>query len=245
MFKLLPVKESIELRQCLRRGGVFVPATSRGKTLSQCLHEVSQEIDQHVWTSADITTALSDLKSGEITSVFIKIPDNNIPALQPTPAPASAPTPVPTLIPTPVPTPDEHDQPPLVQPTAQQPIPVAPAAKLITEITRLYTEEQKYDGTSSSTCFEHKLSIFLSICQRIGLPEEHLPSAFPIMLKGLAQDHYYNNQLAKRLFEEVKNHIQNFFKGPSFHRRNLDEWNSTLLSTFIAKNTDKSTYENV
>ena len=207
MFKLLPVKESIELRQCLRRGGVFVPATSRGKTLSQCLHEVSQEIDQHVWTSADITTALSDLKSGEITSVFIKIPDNNIPALQPTPAPASAPTPVPTLIPTLVPTPDEHDQPPLVQPTAQQPIPVAPAAKLITEITRSYTEEQKYDGTSSSTCFEHKLSIFLSICQRIGLPEEHLPSVFPIILKGLTQDHYYNNQLAKRLFEEVKNYI--------------------------------------
>jgi len=52
-------------------------------------------------------------------------------------------------------------------------------------------EAQKYDGTNGS--FDHKLAIFHDICQRIDLPQETLARAFPTMLKGLAQDHFYNN----------------------------------------------------
>ena len=43
------------------------------------------------------------------------------------------------------------------------------------------------------------------------------------MLKGLALDHFYNNQLSKRPLEEARKNLCNFFKGPGYHRRNLDE----------------------
>jgi hypothetical protein len=69
--------------------------------------------------------------------------------------------------------------------------------------------------------------------------------AFPTMLKGLAQDHFYNNQLSSRTLEEVCTNLRNFFEGPGYHRRNLDEWNSTTLASTIAKNPEKTTYENV
>jgi hypothetical protein len=43
------------------------------------------------------------------------------------------------------------------------------------------------------------------------------------MLKGLAQDHFYNNQLSKRSFDDVCTNLCNFFKGPGYYRRNLDK----------------------
>ena len=63
----------------------------------------------------------------------------------------------------------DQPEPERLQP-ATEAVRVSPAAKLIPEVTKSYTEEQKYNSTSSSSCFEHKLSIFRSICQRIGLP---------------------------------------------------------------------------
>jgi hypothetical protein len=114
-------------------------------------------------------------------------------------------------------------------------------AKLIGEVAKIYTEAQKYDGTNGS--FDQKLAIFLDICQRIELPEEALVRAFPTMLKGLAQDHFYNNQLSQRTYEEACTNIRSFFEGPGYYRRNLDKWNAITLATITAKDPEKTTFE--
>jgi hypothetical protein len=67
--------------------------------------------------------------------------------------------------------------------------------------------------------------------------------AFPTILKGLVQDHFYNNQLSSRIYKEAYTNIRSFFEGPGFHCRNLDKWNATTLATIIAKDPEKTTFE--
>ena len=68
-------------------------------------------------------------------------------------------------------------------------------AKLISEVVKQYTDDEKYNGTTGGS-FDYKLSIFLDICQRVELPRESVIKAFPIMLKGLALQYFHNNRLA-------------------------------------------------
>ena len=110
-------------------------------------------------------------------------------------------------------------------------------------MAKIYIKEQKYGGPSGSSSFDYKLTIFHDICQRVELPQEAIMRAFPTMLKGLAQDHFYNSKLSNRTFEDACTNIRNFFKGPGFHRRNLDKWNSITLATIATENPGKSTYE--
>ena len=77
-------------------------------------------------------------------------------------------------------------------------------------MAKIYTEEQKYDGVNGS--FDLKLAIFLDICQRVDLPASCLLRALPTMLKGLALDHFYNNQLSGLTYEEACNSTRNFLK---------------------------------
>jgi len=91
----------------------------------------------------------------------------------------------------------------------------------VATIIKIYTDDQKYDGVSDS--FNFKLTIFYNICKRSGLPLEGYTIAFPSMLKGLAQDHYYNSNLKLRPFMEAYNHIQQFFKGLEYYCKNLIE----------------------
>jgi hypothetical protein len=65
------------------------------------------------------------------------------------------------------------------------------------------------------------------------------------MLKGLARDHFYNNKLSQQSFGDVCNNFKNFFEGPGYHRQNLDKWNSINLSSIMASNPEKGTYEAV
>jgi hypothetical protein len=67
--------------------------------------------------------------------------------------------------------------------------------KQISDIAKMYTDKQKYNSVNHS--FDYKLAIFLNICRRNDLPENLLSKAFPIMLKGIALDHYYNNMLSQ------------------------------------------------
>jgi len=105
----------------------------------------------------------------------------------------------------------------------------------------MYTDSQKYDGVSES--FDFKLAIFEDTCRRAGLQPDGYMIAFPTMLKGLAQDHYYNRTLSARTYLEACTHMRNFFEGPEFYRKNLAEWNATTLQGIIDANTDKPVYQ--
>ena len=94
-------------------------------------------------------------------------------------------------------------------------------------VAKIYTDSQKYDRVSES--FNFKLTIFKDICRRAGLQLDDYIIAFPTMLKGLAQDHYYNRTLLARIYLEAYTYMRNFFKGPKFYKKNLAEWNVITL----------------
>jgi hypothetical protein len=60
-------------------------------------------------------------------------------------------------------------------------------------VAKIYIKEQKYNSTNSS--FDHKLTIFLDICNRVKLLEEGYLYAFFTILKSLALNHFYNAKL--------------------------------------------------
>ncbi len=60
------------------------------------------------------------------------------------------------------------------------------------------------------------------------------------MLKGLALDYYYHNQLSKVPYLETCKRIRNFYKPPEYLRANFNKWNSITLDTLAAKYPDKS-----
>ena len=88
-------------------------------------------------------------------------------------------------------------------------------------VAKMYTDSQKYDGVSENLNF--KLAIFKDIYRRAGLQPDGYIIAFPTILKGLTQDHYYNRTLLTRTYLDAYTYIQNFFKGPKFYRKNLTE----------------------
>ena len=65
---------------------------------------------------------------------------------------------------------------------------------------------------------------------------------FPIMLKGLAQNYYYNCILSARIYLKACTYMQNFFKGLEFYKKNLAGWNAITLQGIIDTNTDKPVY---
>jgi hypothetical protein len=72
-------------------------------------------------------------------------------------------------------------------------------------VAKMYTDSQKYDKVSES--FDFKLTIFKDICRRAGLQLDDYMIAFPTMLKGLAQDHYYNCSLSAKTYTEACTYI--------------------------------------
>jgi hypothetical protein len=203
--------------------------------------------------------ARPDLIKGPILSGFITLTKNKRlePVIFDVPTPPSPPPP-----PHPIPPPDLRtgtEAPgangtlplalplPLAPPPPPQPYPNAPqlpsTARLIGEVAKIYTKEQKYNRSNGN--FDHKLTIFLDICQYIELPQEALMRAFPTILKGLAQDHFYSNQLSQHTYKEACINIRSFFKGPGFERRNLDMWNATTLASVTAKFPEKTTFETI
>jgi hypothetical protein len=132
-----------------------------------------------------------------------------------------------------------------LQPTLQQQLdPGAGGTALYSKeaamVAKMYADSQKYDGVSES--FDFKLAIFEDICRRASLQLDGYMIAFPTMLKGLAQDHYYSCTLLARTYSEACTYMRNFFEGPEFYRKNLVEWNATTLQGIIDMNIDKPIY---
>ncbi|RKF96031.1 hypothetical protein GcM1_023001, partial [Golovinomyces cichoracearum] len=74
----------------------------------------------------------------------------------------------------------------------------------------------------SSDSIDYKLRIFYNICNRTDVPEEAYSKEFPTMLKGLALDLCYLNDLSKVIFLNAVEHIRNYFQGHEFQRKNLN-----------------------
>ena len=107
----------------------------------------------------------------------------------------------------------------------------------------MYNEDMKYSGHNSS--FRNKRTIFEDVYQRADLPPNQYMRAFPIMLKGLALDYYYNTGLSKLSYLETCEKLRTFFEPPEYYRANLNKWNSITLNTVAASHPDKTIGEAV
>ena len=240
ILKTIGTKTLQMLRNTLRARGVYIQKNDRHTTLAEVLYATLKEDERHQWTDEEIKIASTEVKieSRQLQQRLraMNLIDQSIPPSI-GPSDHSQKASIPQDLP--------QNQEPLLQQLEPQlhQLRISNTSKLVSDIAKILTENQKYDGTNGS--FDHKLTIFLDICQRVELPNESIMKAFPTMLKGLAQDHFYNNQLSQRPYKEVCTNLRNFFEGPGYHRRNLDQWNATTLASIIAENPQKSTYENV
>ncbi|KAI1003494.1 hypothetical protein K3495_g4718 [Podosphaera aphanis] len=255
-FSQIKLRALQVLRDCLRSRGVFISKNTKRKTIAQTLFECLQEEEQHIWTLQDIQETFSEnynLKSQKLTrqlecspisvtppdtkpvtpdmtNLGLKISSGNQTPIMPAPCGSEIRIPLATLQET---------------PTSSQeklgPIKLVGYGREITNMAKFYTEEKKYGGTGEG--LDHKLKIFYNICDRADVPEEAYEKAFPTMLKGLALDFYYTNELSNLSFQKVTENLRNYFQGPEFLRKNLGEWNSITLKKIMAENSNKSTVE--
>ena len=94
-------------------------------------------------------------------------------------------------------------------------------------VAKMYTDSQKYNKVSES--FDFKLTIFENICRKTSLQPDNYIIVFPIMLKGLAQNYYYNCTFLARIYLKTCTYMRNFFKGLEFYKKALIEWNAIIL----------------
>ena len=95
------------------------------------------------------------------------------------------------------------------------PIAIAPASTLgyrkeLVNIAKLYSDDQKYSSISGN--FNFKLIIFYNICNRADILLSTYLKALPLMLIGLALNHYYNGGLAILIFNKAYWQLYSFFK---------------------------------
>jgi hypothetical protein len=268
-FKRVSTKQLKELYHLLRQRGVYAYPKEKRYTYAHLLASVVQEEEFHTWTQEEVDEVYIET-NGDVKSNRLKIytkhgvgykPSNDPrvrsgtgpvqPTIQPVQPAQPAIQPVrqsagpPPQQPIQPPVYPQQPQQPLPQMTVQQPLlPLAQTpgyGKELAVAAKLYTDDQKYDGTSGN--LDYKLSIFNDICNRADVPPAAHMKALPLMLTGIALNHYYNAQLALLTFDDACKSLRNFFEGPGTERRTLDEWNGLTLKSIVQdnSNTDKST----
>jgi hypothetical protein len=110
----------------------------------------------------------------------------------------------------------------------------------IAQMIKIYTESSKYGGSEDS--FTLKYRTFEDYCRRCGLPNSDTARqrAFPIMLKGRAEEYYQENY---PIWEEQgispRRAIMAWFEGPQQRRAAQDEWNRTTFNSIRNDNPEK------
>ncbi len=117
--------------------------------------------------------------------------------------------------------------------------------KELANLTKLYTDEAKYNDENDSFFF--KLTIFHDMCDRVDVSQSTKLKAFFIMLKELVLDYYYSNMNTDVLiiFDKVCFSMKNYFEDAEYRRNILFKWNNLTLKSIMIKseNKDKSIEE--
>jgi hypothetical protein len=182
MFKKAQRSKVYDLRRHLRCAGVFIPNNNKRISVAQSLCDAAREEEQHEWTDEDIRSVENDLDEGDVISLVLnrRMKSNYNSFTKPQIQAQRQHTPFESPRPTDPPMPTESPQP---QSYRSQ----------LSEIAKTYSDGQKYDGETGS--LDQKLVIFRSICKRAELPEEALGKAFPCMLKGIAEHHFFTKTI--------------------------------------------------
>ncbi|KAI1003750.1 hypothetical protein K3495_g4457 [Podosphaera aphanis] len=250
-FSRIKLRVQQVLRDCLRSRGAYISKNSKRKTISQTLFHCLQEEEQHEWTDENLDDILNEnyiFKSPKLVRRIAKREDSSTSVRQSTVEPLETPHIKQPAIVSPVSSNASLDVPLALLENKQENNNLPPQrsanansktfGKEIANMAKIYTEEQKYSGTNDS--FDFKMKIFYDICSRADDPHEAYLKALPTMLKGLALDIYYINELSSMSFQNATAHLRNYFQGPEFQRKNLSEWNSITLKTVIVTDPGKS-----
>ncbi|POS81843.1 hypothetical protein EPUL_006705, partial [Erysiphe pulchra] len=100
----------------------------------------------------------------------------------------------------------------------------------------MYSEENKYSGLPTES-FTYKFSIFIDVASKSEIPQDALPTAFSIMLKGMALEYYYSCCQGSTLtISHLIRRIQEHFEGEEHRRNMLREWNKVNVHDMFHKN---------
>lgn len=265
-FKLLPKNTRVKLRLHLLKAGVYVAPYDTRYPISDVLFNTLNEKERHKWTDQELSEALAQVKpmtsialqdrlnptmtalatktqhaqpqpQHQLNSTFPSTPPiTNLPPQRANDQTVPA---LPIQLGLPLPPAPTTPYTPYTSATPNRPVLQASSfGREVATIAKIYTDDQKYSGVGDS--FDFKLTIFYDICNRSGLPQDGYMAAFPTMLKGLAQAHYYNCSLSTKPFDAACAHMRNFFEGPEYYRKNLTEWNAITLQGVINDNPEKS-----
>jgi hypothetical protein len=132
---------------------------------------------------------------------------------------------------------------PPIQPQYSQ-VPLGNIAKMLTELTKLYSDQEKKYSGELYDILNTKLRIFYDCCQKIGLEPEQYHNAYSIMLRECASTFYYNRLVGKgydfnRMVYESRCH----FETEENKQQYLSEWRETTLPRIIAMNPGVSRLE--
>ncbi|RKF83410.1 integrase and RNaseH domain-containing protein, partial [Golovinomyces cichoracearum] len=113
-------------------------------------------------------------------------------------------------------------------------------ARQLSELIKIYFDESKKFSGDLFDILDTKLRIFFDQCRNVGLPGEHLTSAYSLMLKGKAADYYYaylseRNYDFVSLIQATKDHFETKHNRQEY----LSLWRETTFLHIINKNSYK------
>jgi hypothetical protein len=130
---------------------------------------------------------------------------------------------------------------PLTQPLTQPSTQEGRLQNNLINLSKLYTDEQKYSGDLDN--FKFKYSILLDLYKHAEVLKDTYLKAFPTMLKGAALNYYYTNCKSNPYIislSDLCDNIKQHFKGAEHERNVLTKWNNLTLRKEINKNPRKS-----
>jgi hypothetical protein len=264
----VPPRTAKYLRSYLIGNGVFVDTD--GARIAANLEHAAQRPSFRHWTADELNHQLkrsAELKQRVTDPKFAAEIQGLDEPWQPQPTPTTGLTPTPQLressqtrenLQTNWPPIPQHQQvprenTPLRQPTSyrfqstpflnQDPPQQPQVAKQLTDLTKLYSnDDMKYSGDTYEV-LDSKLLIFYDCCHRLGIPQWQFAGAFPTMLKGRALSFYYDRLCGTpepRDFDTMVSRVKGHFENQERNQTYLTDWRNTTLSRIISENPDMS-----
>jgi hypothetical protein len=119
-----------------------------------------------------------------------------------------------------------------------------PPTKLLTDLMKIYNDDDKKYGGEEYDILDIKLQIFYDCCSKIGLSETQHHHAYSAMLKGRASFFYYDKIVGRMYdFQTMIAMTKTHFETEENHQKYLSEWRETTLIRTISKNPSKTRLE--
>ena len=84
---------------------------------------------------------------------------------------------------------------------------------MLTELTKLYSDQKKKFGGELYNVLNSKLRIFYDCCQKVGIESDQYYNAYSVMLKGRASTFYYDHLAGKGYnFNRIIYKLRYYFK---------------------------------